>query len=42
MTETSCQFVARIIPAHLFSKEHTMSTKFGMIIIRNLRAFRVE
>ena len=33
MKETSCQFVARIIPAHVFSKEDTKFTKGSEILI---------
>jgi hypothetical protein len=47
MTETSCQFVARIIPAHVFSKEHTKGHEvrkkralFFFFYLRVLRALR--
>jgi len=40
MTETSCQFVAQIVPAHVFSKKDTKSTKLGILLNRNLRVLR--
>ena len=39
-TEPSGLFVLQIIPAHVFSKEDTKSTKFGSKNIRNLRVLR--
>jgi hypothetical protein len=33
MTEASCQFVAQTVPADVFSKDDTKSTKFGIVIV---------
>ena len=41
MTEPSCQFVARILPAHVFSKESTKDTKGSDNDYSDLRALRV-
>ena len=39
MTETSCRFVAWIVPAQL-SNEHMKSTKFRVLTFRHLRDLR--